>query len=153
MWVYSTVILYMYVHFRLYMYVCLCPSPPWNKAVPLYLCGAKVDVDYSRNQRDQWKDRPQDSRDWVCFKVLSMYMCIVHVYMYEYTCMYRPCTHSIFLYMHTYILMVSGLRMGSIQHNSSNTCACMYVHMPNGRWHTCILAVHNVLGTFCFLTV
>lgn len=41
-------------------------------AVPLYLCGAKVDVDYSRNQRDQWKDRPQDSRDWVCFKCNSV---------------------------------------------------------------------------------
>jgi RNA-binding protein 5/10 len=37
-------------------------------AVPLFLCGSKVDVDYSRTQRDQWRDRHQDNRDWVCFK-------------------------------------------------------------------------------------
>ena len=48
------------------------------KAIPLYLCGCKVDVDYSRNQREQWRDRHQDSRDWVCFKV----HCTVHVHVF-----------------------------------------------------------------------
>ena len=45
------------------------------KAVPLFLCGSQVDVDYSRTQKDQWRDRHQDNRDWVCFKVHV----IVHV--------------------------------------------------------------------------
>jgi RNA-binding protein 5/10 len=38
------------------------------EADPLYLCGSRVDVDYSRAQRDQWRDRNNESRDWVCFK-------------------------------------------------------------------------------------
>ena len=40
------------------------------QADPLYLCGSRVDIDYSRAQKEQWRDRHHESRDWVCFKVL-----------------------------------------------------------------------------------
>lgn len=42
------------------------------QADPLYLCGSRVDIDYSRAQKEQWRDRHHESRDWVCFKVLRL---------------------------------------------------------------------------------
>ena len=64
---------------------CLVSSSPQSE--PLYVLGARVDVEFSRYQKD-WRERYPENRDWVCFKVL------IYMYMYMYvhctsTCMNR----------------------------------------------------------------
>ena len=59
--------------YTVYVHTCL-----HAQADPLYLCGSRVDVDYSRSNRDQWRERHHESRDWVCFKVLhNKHLCVL----------------------------------------------------------------------------
>ena len=44
-------------------------APSFFQSEPMYVLGARVDVEFSRYQKD-WRERYPENRDWVCFKVL-----------------------------------------------------------------------------------